>query len=292
MALPAIIAGLAGRAGSLLGKVGAVAGSANFFPSYEEETIVAVHGSPNASMGDLFNQAIAIAFGQTKVVFLDWLPTPFVADAQYDMMNKSVTVTLRYMFSGIMSQTSQALPLGTRTKFVDRFFSDPPADNIVGGQPNNKWFADVIAASALPAAAKLRDATSSNQVVGYGVQADINAGAAIKPNGIINLADNGTRGNTFLEKLVLNSLGVECSVTDAWKSIRNKPAAAMPGVPSASGVSVSGNANVGTLTGTTQEIYNTLTSGDSGQSSESELIASQMAGTVLDIYTELISGAS
>ena len=206
-AIPFAVGWLARGGGSVIDKV------AGFFPIYEEETVVSVYGNSRSKLGDLFNQAVAIAFGQTKNVFLASLPTPFVADAQYDMMHKSVTVTLRYMFNGIMSQLSTGISSLTgglifNPKFVDRFFSDPPSDNISGGLPNNVWFSSVFSDANNAAAQKLQVVCSSPLVVGWGVEADILARKPRNPNGVNSLSDYGSRG-TFLERLVLSAFAVD-----------------------------------------------------------------------------------
>lgn len=243
------------------------------FPGYEEETIVAVHGNPLSKISDLFNQAIAIAFGQTQNVILEKLsPTPFFADAQFDLMNKSVTVTLRYMFNGMLSQVIGG------PRLVERFFTEMPADNLKVGKENNAWFTAVI---ALKGSDDLKNALDNTNVVAWGDQADIQAGKPLQYNNLPPL-DGGSRG-TFLEKLVLSALGGDCSIRDAWSSIRNKTMRTKPCDTGASGSSNS-SSMTGTITGLTSDIYNTLTTATSTSDP-----SQQMPSSILDIYTSLLS---
>lgn len=246
-------------------------------PAYEEETIVTVVGNPKSKNSDLFNQAVAIAFGQTKNVFLGGVtPTPFIADAQYDLMHKSVTVKLRYMFNGLASGAFSPV-------LIDRFFNQPPGDNLYAGKENNVWFETII---SLQGSEDLKKAVDNKNVVAWGNQDDIAAG---KPSKRANLppADNGSRG-TFLEKLVLNALGVECRPNDAWSSVRdNKNLVTLPSTPSSSGSFVTG---VGlTLTGLVQDINASLSGSVETTSQEASNIAGSINSLVGGLYQNLIS---
>lgn len=255
------------------------------FPFYEEETTVNVQGNANSKIADLFNQAVAIAFGQTKNVFLAETTTPFVADAQYDMMHKSVTVTLRYTQAGIASQnpvTGAAAIAGTSV-FNDRFFNEPPDDNLSAGKPNNVWFNLSINNGGNQG---LKNAVENNAFVAMGDPATIAASNSPKANWIpgngLGVTNSGVRG-TFLERLVYSALASDCQVTDTYQQIRNRPLTYQPGTPTVNPGDSSLSNSPYTITALANTIYSSL------MTETEEQPPDQMLNSMVSVFQNTLS---
>lgn len=218
--------------GSLGGGLSVIDKLKDIFPTYEEETTVIIQGAPQSSNDDLFNQAVAIAFGVTRSAVSKWLPTPYVAEAQYDLMHKSCTVVLRHIYNGIFSQNQIAAPF-----LLDRFFTSPPENNMSGSPPSGVWLNLIRKAAQLApdaptraAAVKLNGVLDDKNTVLWGSWQSIRDGKpALKANGV-SLVETG-RNMTFTEKLVLAAISPGCEATDAWKQARDQKTVTKPGLP-------------------------------------------------------------
>jgi hypothetical protein len=166
-------------------------------PTYEEIIEVRAYGNARSQKKDLFRLALSVAFGQ--VTQLNGFNTPFSIRVDYDLMAKSVSVILSYVYSGAINKSVNTLNGVPGGKYLDPILNGCPTENVVTGDYNRAgWFLSGPFLANKPA-------LPHGKTVGHGTIDG--AMGAIQPGPV---GDGISRG-TFVEKLFYAKLSDACA---------------------------------------------------------------------------------
>ena len=174
MAIPIIIGGI--MAGANLGARALTVANqvADSLPKYEEVIVCSVLGNSNSNKRAMFKRALAICFGQSSQ--LNGFMVPGNITVGYDMMAKTVQVSLSYQYADVINKIVN----GGGAKFRDQLLSSVDEDIRSGDYNQGGWFfnglpfannkpalptAGTLMAAGTPTSVKANSGTNSTQVV-------------------------------------------------------------------------------------------------------------------------------